>query len=89
MSYITEERKLIQDTARDFALNEVLPIANKLDPEQGDIPMSLREKMGELGYFDPDSGRIWRPWSGRFRIRPGDRGTGAGLDERRKYHRAR
>ncbi len=51
MSYITEERKLIQQMARDFAIKEVLPIANKLDPEQGDIPMSLRDQMAELGYF--------------------------------------
>src|SRR5260221_9926377 len=51
MSYITEERKLIQQMARDFALEQVLPIANKLDPEKGDIPMSLRDKMAELGYF--------------------------------------
>src|ERR1700731_5434133 len=51
MSYITEERKLIQQMARDFAIEQVLPIANKLDPEQGDIPMSLRDKMAELGYF--------------------------------------
>src|ERR1700680_1719009 len=51
MSYTTEERKLTQQMARDFALEQVLPIANKLDPEQGDIPMSLRDKMAELGYF--------------------------------------
>src|ERR1700691_3152194 len=51
MSYITEERKLIQQMARDFALEQVLPIANKLDPEKGDIPMDLRDKMAELGYF--------------------------------------
>src|SRR4029077_15397505 len=51
MSYITEERKLIQQMARDFATEQVLPIANKLDPEQGEIPMSLRDKMAELGYF--------------------------------------
>jgi alkylation response protein AidB-like acyl-CoA dehydrogenase len=51
MSYMTEERKMIQQTARDFTLNEVLPVANKLDPVEGDIPMELRDKMGELGYF--------------------------------------
>ena len=51
MNYITEERKMIQQMARDFALEQVLPIANKLDPEQGEIPMSLRDKMAELGYF--------------------------------------
>ena len=51
MSYMTEERKMIQQTARDFAVNEVLPVANKLDPVEGDIPMELRDKMAELGYF--------------------------------------
>ena len=51
MPYITEERRMIQEQARDFTLNEVLPIANKLDPEKGDIPMDLRDKMAELGYF--------------------------------------
>src|SRR5437870_4323971 len=51
MSYMTEERKMIQQTARDFALNEVFPIANKLDPVEGEIPMDLRNKMAELGYF--------------------------------------
>ena len=51
MPYMTEERRLIQDTAREFTMREVLPIANKLDPLQEDIPMSLRDKMAEMGYF--------------------------------------
>ena len=51
LGYMTEERKMIRDMARDFAINEVLPIANKLDPEKGDIPQDLIEKMGELGFF--------------------------------------
>jgi alkylation response protein AidB-like acyl-CoA dehydrogenase len=51
VSYITDERRMIQQTARDFAMNEVLPIANKLDPVEGDIPLELRAKMAELGYF--------------------------------------
>ncbi|MBI5947044.1 MAG: acyl-CoA dehydrogenase family protein [Chloroflexi bacterium] len=51
MSYMTEERLLIQKTARDFSMKEVLPVANELDKVKGDIPMSLRDKMGELGYF--------------------------------------
>ena len=51
MSYLTEERMMIQNTARAFSMNEVLPIANKLDPVEGDMPMELRDKMGELGYF--------------------------------------
>src|SRR2546423_318971 len=51
MGYMTEERLMIQEQARKFAMNEVLPIANKLDPIKGDIPMELRQKMAELGYF--------------------------------------
>lgn len=49
--YMTEERKLIQDTARDFTSREVLPVANELDPEKGQIPRELINKMGEMGYF--------------------------------------
>lgn len=51
MGYMNEERRMIQEQARTFAMKEVLPIANKLDPVKGDIPMELREKMAELGYF--------------------------------------
>ena len=42
---------MIQEVARDFTAREVTPIANKLDPVQGDIPLDLRNKMGEMGYF--------------------------------------
>lgn len=49
--YLTEERIMIRDTARDFTANEVTPIANQLDPEKGDIPQELIKKMGEMGYF--------------------------------------
>lgn len=49
--YLTEERLMIRDTAREFTLAEVLPVANALDPEQGEIPMSLREKLADMGYF--------------------------------------
>jgi alkylation response protein AidB-like acyl-CoA dehydrogenase len=50
-AYYTEERQAILESAREFAMNEVLPVANRLDPEKGEIPMSLRDKMAELGYF--------------------------------------
>ena len=50
-AYFTEERQAILETAREFAKKEVLPVANRLDPVQGEIPMELRAKMGELGYF--------------------------------------
>jgi len=51
MTYMTEERRLIQAQAREFTMREVLPVANRLDPVEGDIPMSLRDKLGEMGYF--------------------------------------
>jgi alkylation response protein AidB-like acyl-CoA dehydrogenase len=51
MTFMTEERRMIQQTAREFALNEILPVANKLDQVQGDIPMSLRDKVAEMGFF--------------------------------------
>ena len=49
--YMTEERRMMQQMAREFARDEVLPIANRLDPVQGDIPQELIDKMGELGFF--------------------------------------
>jgi alkylation response protein AidB-like acyl-CoA dehydrogenase len=51
MTYLTEERRMIQQTARQFAMKEVFPVANELDKVKGDIPMSIRDQMGRLGYF--------------------------------------
>ncbi len=51
MTYLTEERRMIQSNARAFSMKEVLPVANELDKVKGDIPMSLRDQMGHLGYF--------------------------------------
>ncbi|MEC7290683.1 MAG: acyl-CoA dehydrogenase family protein, partial [Pseudomonadota bacterium] len=48
---MTEERQMMQQMAREFAMNEVLPVANELDPEKGDIPQDLIDQMGELGFF--------------------------------------
>jgi len=50
-AYMTQERQMIRDVAREFTKNEVLPVANVLDPVQGEIPMQLRNKMAEMGYF--------------------------------------
>ena len=50
-AYWSEERAAIQEMAREFAVKEVLPVANQLDPVQGEIPAALREKLGELGFF--------------------------------------
>ncbi len=41
MGYMTDERRMIQEQARIFAMKEVLPLANRLDPEKGDIPREL------------------------------------------------
>ncbi|MDO8394165.1 MAG: acyl-CoA dehydrogenase family protein [Dietzia sp.] len=49
--YLTEERLAIRDLARDFTAREVLPLANRLDPEKGDIPDELRQKMADIGFF--------------------------------------
>lgn len=49
--YWTEERRMIQQAAREFTTNEVIPVANELDPEKGEIPRELIDKMGEMGYF--------------------------------------
>ena len=48
--YLTPERMMMRDTARKFTAEEVTPLANKLDPEHGDIPRELILKMGELGF---------------------------------------
>lgn len=48
---LTEEHIMIRETAREFTANEVLPVANQLDPEQGEIPLELRKKLADMGYF--------------------------------------
>jgi alkylation response protein AidB-like acyl-CoA dehydrogenase len=49
--YFTEERLMIRETARDFTMREVLPVANELDGPDAEIPMSLRDKLVDMGYF--------------------------------------
>lgn len=49
--YMTPERIMMRDMARKFAQEEVAPIANKLDPEHGDMPRELITRMGELGFL--------------------------------------
>ena len=41
--YLTDERLEIQATARRFAMDEVLPLANELDKQKADIPRRLPE----------------------------------------------
>jgi len=47
---LTDEEKLVQDTARDFAQKELKPIAAEIDKNHK-IPDEILKKMGELGFF--------------------------------------
>ena len=49
--YDTPERVALVETVRAFAMDEVLPVANRLDPRHEDIPAEILERMGELGLF--------------------------------------
>lgn len=49
--FLTRERLEIQEAARRFAMQEVLPVANELDPRHADIPETLLRRLAELGYF--------------------------------------
>jgi alkylation response protein AidB-like acyl-CoA dehydrogenase len=48
--FITEEHKMIQDAARDFAENAIAPIAAEFD-ESGDFPIDTVRQMGGLGFM--------------------------------------
>ncbi len=47
---LTEEQKILRDTVRDFAQNEIAPVAQELD-EKEQFSVELTKKMGELGLF--------------------------------------
>jgi len=47
---LTEEHEMIRRTARDFAQNEIAPIAAEFD-ESGDFPLETIRKMGEMGFM--------------------------------------
>lgn len=49
--YDSDERRMMREMARTFVDDVVLPTANALDPVKGDIPRTLIEQMGELGFF--------------------------------------
>ena len=46
--YFTEEHKMLRDMVREFAQNEVKPLARELD-EKGEFPHESVKKMGQLG----------------------------------------
>jgi len=47
---LSEEHRMIQHAARDFAQNEIAPIAAEFD-ERGDFPLETVRKMGEMGFM--------------------------------------
>ena len=47
----TPERAALQVAARDFARDVVLPIADELDPQKGEMPASLVEALAAHGWF--------------------------------------
>ena len=56
--YLTEERRMIRDAAREFTIKEVLPVANKLDGPEGEIPMELRSAGMNRSRAPPSGARI-------------------------------
>lgn len=51
MTDMTDERRMIRESAREFTANVVRPLADRLDPIKGEIPRELIAQMAELGYF--------------------------------------
>ncbi|MEW6240943.1 MAG: acyl-CoA dehydrogenase [Chloroflexota bacterium] len=47
---LTDEHKMLRDTARDFAQKEIAPIAAEFD-ESGEFPHATVKKMGALGFM--------------------------------------
>jgi len=55
---LTEEQQLIQQTARDFAEREILPVAAQLD-EEARYPADIVKKLGELGLMGVSVPEEW------------------------------
>jgi alkylation response protein AidB-like acyl-CoA dehydrogenase len=47
---LTGEHEMIRQTARDFAQNEIAPVAAHFD-ETGEFPLETIKKMGEMGFM--------------------------------------
>jgi alkylation response protein AidB-like acyl-CoA dehydrogenase len=47
---LTEEQQMIQQTARDFANNEIMPVADQHNRD-GKYPADIVKKLGELGFL--------------------------------------
>lgn len=51
MTVLTAAQRQLQAQARQFVTDELLPVANELDPQHADIPWAIVDRMAELGYF--------------------------------------
>ncbi|MGO2812978.1 MAG: acyl-CoA dehydrogenase family protein [Brevibacterium aurantiacum] len=49
--FMTEERLEVQALAREFAHDVVLPLANELDPIEGQFPDWFIKQMADMGFF--------------------------------------
>ncbi|HVM27539.1 MAG TPA: acyl-CoA dehydrogenase family protein [Mycobacteriales bacterium] len=47
----TPEREALQRRARQFAADVVLPLADELDPQKGEMPRELIDRLAEQGWF--------------------------------------
>src|SRR4030066_483497 len=47
---LTEDQKMVQEAAREFAQKRVAPIAKEMD-EKEEVPREILKEMAELGYF--------------------------------------
>ena len=65
MFSLSEEHKMIRDAARDFAQNEIVPMAAEFD-ESGEFPHATIKKMGGMGFMGIEvprnmAGQAWIP----------------------------
>ena len=62
--YDTAARTALVETVRAFAMDEVLPVANELDPQKGEIPDApARRGWASSGYFGiTDPARTRAAW---------------------------
>jgi butyryl-CoA dehydrogenase len=47
---LTDEQRMIQETARDFANNEIAPVADRHNRE-GKFPLDIVKKLGQMGFL--------------------------------------
>jgi alkylation response protein AidB-like acyl-CoA dehydrogenase len=50
-AFLTDEQLALQAQARQYATEELLPIANRVDRQKIDIPAEVLDRIAELGYF--------------------------------------